>query len=60
MLIYYDMDEQYANIQGNPLCQATNRHLTVKMLKVMKNEGKTYLFLAELLSLVSVLIFHHF
>ena len=28
-LIYYDMDTQYANFRGNPLRQATKRHLTV-------------------------------
>ena len=37
-LIYYDTDTQSANVRGNPLCQATKRHLTVKRLKTMKNE----------------------
>ena len=26
-LIYFDTDTQYANFWGNPLCQATKRHL---------------------------------
>ena len=26
-LIYFDADTQYANFRGNPLCQATKRHL---------------------------------
>ena len=26
-LIYFNTDTQYANIWGNPLCQATKRHL---------------------------------
>ena len=27
MLIYFDMDTQYEHFRGNPLCQATKRHL---------------------------------
>ena len=26
-LTYFDTDRQYANFWGNPLCQATKRHL---------------------------------
>ena len=51
-LIYYYTDTQYANLRGNPLRQATKRHLTVKRLKTMKNEKETYLFLVDLLSLM--------
>ena len=46
-------DTQFANFRGNPLCQATKRHLTVKWLKTMKNEMRieiTDLFLVELFS----------
>ena len=34
-------DTQCANFAGNPLRQATKRHLTDKRLKTMKNERKT-------------------
>ena len=39
-LIHYDIDTEYANVRGNPLHQATKRHLnntTVIRLKMMKN-----------------------
>ena len=38
-LIYFDTNTQYANFGGNPLCQATKRHLAKdEQLKMMKNE----------------------
>ena len=40
MLIYFNTDTQYANFRGNPLYQATKRHLTNKRLKTMRNERK--------------------
>ena len=40
-LIYYDTDTQSSNFWGNPLCQTTKRHLTVKGLKTMKNDKST-------------------
>ena len=38
--IYFDTDRQYANLRGNPLCQATKRTIqtTDKLLKTMENE----------------------
>ena len=48
----------YIYFLGNPLCQATKRHLTVKRLKTMKNETRneiTYLFLVGLLCSCPVL-----
>ena len=44
-LIYYDTDTQPAYFGGNPLCQATKRHLTVKWLKTMKSEMRSLSFL---------------
>ena len=40
-LIYQDTSTRSANFRGNPLCQATKRHLTVKWLKTMKNEKRS-------------------
>ena len=37
-LIYYDTDTQYANFRGNPLRQATKRHLNNS--KTVKNDEK--------------------
>ena len=54
-LIYYDKDIQYSHFRGNPLRQATKRHLTVKILKTMKNEKETDHVLVDLLSLVQCL-----
>ena len=34
MLIYFDMDTQYASFWENHLCQATKQHLTDKQLKI--------------------------
>ena len=36
-LIYFNTDTQYAHFRGNPLYQATKRHLTDKWLELMKN-----------------------
>ena len=38
--IYFSTDTQCAHFQGNPLYQATKRHLTNKRSKTMKNESK--------------------
>ena len=44
MLISYDTDTQCSNVRGNPLLQATERHLTLKRLKTRKTtREKTYL-----------------
>ena len=50
-LIYYDTDTQSANFRGNPLCQATKRHLTVKRLKTMKNDKRNFSFCCCLICL---------
>ena len=42
-LIYFNTDTQYANFRGNPLHQATKRHLNNKQSKMMKNERKRIL-----------------
>ena len=38
-LIYFETDTQYANFRGNPLHQATKRHLNNRS-KTMKDERK--------------------
>ena len=53
---YFDTDTQYANFRGNPLSQATKRHLNRQTVKNdEKRERKTYLVLAEFLLLVQCL-----
>ena len=56
MLIYYDMDTQYAHFgEKTPRVKPQNDTLTtVKWLKTMKNESEIYPFLVEL-SLVQCL-----
>ena len=56
MVIYVDTDTQYAHFRGNPICQATKRHLTDKRLKTMKNEReKLILFWLSFCGLFSLI-----
>ena len=43
-LIHHDTGGQSAHFRGDPLRQATKRHLTVRRLKTMKNEMTYFLF----------------
>jgi len=38
MLIYLDMDTEYAQFWGNPFCQATKQHLNNR--ETVKNDEK--------------------